>query len=325
MVAERGRGEGGRGGGRRRRRRRVPALVAPTEGGGHRDPGATAADGTDGREKDEGLRRASPRPGDPGTPSAAAAAAAEGSGSGLGLRLGRGARAEKNPTTSTLRAKWQRLSHTGTARPALRMRPPPARTNPSRGSGGKRVIFSGQDGSTVTSRGTGAAFWGETEGSATAAGRLRAAPRQEPASHSPAPPPSAGTPRVTALMPHVMPSRPQPAGQGPGWSGSTQFGGGGGGKKAMGQKRGERFPLRRLRWHLCWAAPRQPQAGLPQIRPVRPRRRPVGRAKRRAARDPESCSSCSLMRRSQTQPRGFLLGTLLQGSHPEQDGEDQAY
>lgn len=55
MVAERGRGEGGRGDGgggrwRRRRRRRVPALVAPTEGGGHRDPGA-AAEG--GREKDE--------------------------------------------------------------------------------------------------------------------------------------------------------------------------------------------------------------------------------------------------------------------------------
>lgn len=58
MVAERGRGEGGRGdgggsSGRRRRRRRVPALVAPTEGGGHRDPGAAAAEDGDGREKDE--------------------------------------------------------------------------------------------------------------------------------------------------------------------------------------------------------------------------------------------------------------------------------
>lgn len=64
MVAERGKGEGGRGGGgsssgRRRRRRRVPALVAPTEGGGHRDPGA--ADG-DGRKADERAEASLPSP-----------------------------------------------------------------------------------------------------------------------------------------------------------------------------------------------------------------------------------------------------------------------
>jgi len=61
MVAERGRGEGGRGGGgrRRRRRRRAPALVAPTEGGGHRDPGAAAEDG---REKDERAEESLPSP-----------------------------------------------------------------------------------------------------------------------------------------------------------------------------------------------------------------------------------------------------------------------
>lgn len=57
MVAERGEGGGRSGGGsssgRRRRRRRVSALVAPTEGGGHRDPGAADRDGrkTDERAK----------------------------------------------------------------------------------------------------------------------------------------------------------------------------------------------------------------------------------------------------------------------------------
>lgn len=57
MVAERGRGEGGRddGGGsngRRRRRRRVAALAAPKEGGGHRGAG----NGGGGRRQPEGGR-----------------------------------------------------------------------------------------------------------------------------------------------------------------------------------------------------------------------------------------------------------------------------
>lgn len=75
MVAERGRGEGGRGdgggsNGRRRRRRRVAALAAPKEGGGHRGAGTAAEDG-DSPKEDEG----SLRPGDPGTSSEATAGA----------------------------------------------------------------------------------------------------------------------------------------------------------------------------------------------------------------------------------------------------------
>lgn len=69
MVAERGRGEGGRGdggsNGRKTRRRRVAALVAPEEGGGHRGAG-TVADGDSPKEDESSLR-----PGDPGTSSEA--------------------------------------------------------------------------------------------------------------------------------------------------------------------------------------------------------------------------------------------------------------
>jgi len=43
------------------------------------------------------------------------------------------------------------------------------------------------------------------------------------------------------------------------------------------------------------------------------------RARRPAARDPERHSPCLLSQRSQTQPQGFLPGTLLQGLFPEQD------
>lgn len=167
MVAERGRGEGGRGDGggssgrRRRRRRRVPALVAPTEGGGHRDPGA-AAD-RDGREKDERAeeRLSSPR---------RCRDVLEGEGRSERKRLGsapvprQGASAESSCAASTHHSKWQRLSHTGAARPAPRMRALPARTKRSGPRGGARegeeniMLCSRRESSAITSLDIGAPF-----------------------------------------------------------------------------------------------------------------------------------------------------------------------
>lgn len=141
MVAERRRGEGGRGDGgggrRRRRRRRVPALVAPTEGGGHRDPGA-AAEG--GREKDERAESLSSPTRAPGRPRRWREERAGAPGSAAEPRPGSERGAERSCAASTDHSKWQRLSHTGAALPAPRDSALPARTKRSGSPGGKQNL-----------------------------------------------------------------------------------------------------------------------------------------------------------------------------------------
>lgn len=110
----------------------MPALVAPTEDDWHRDPGAAVEDGS-GREKDErtGQRLFSPRrPLD----------VFEGDGRS-GQERAEAPRAAPVPrhrsehgascADRTDRPKWQRLSHTGTALPALRNLALPAGTKRS--------------------------------------------------------------------------------------------------------------------------------------------------------------------------------------------------
>ncbi|XP_055559440.1 translation initiation factor IF-2-like [Falco cherrug] len=217
MVAERGRGEAGRGDGGggsssgRRCRRRVPALVAPTEGGGHRDPGA-AADG-DGREQDErageplfARRSRDVREGDSRSASARERAQEQLRGQHRALKM------------AAPESQRHRPARTAQARSA-------ARTKPSGPGGGQNLVlqaarlsggftrhrrsFSGEQQRRVQQRQT----------------TSEPPPHQESGAHFPAPPPprNAVTPRVTALVRHVMPSGAQPPGQGPGWGCSTQF------------------------------------------------------------------------------------------------------
>lgn len=141
----------------------MAALVAPTEGGGHRDPGAAAAGG-DGEEKDEGAEESLSSPRRPRD-------VLEGDGRSeqkrLSLRpcLGSGASAEPSCAARTHDSKWQRLSHTGTALPALRRRALPARTKRSGARSGAQAAAL-----RAVRLGSGAASHGRSsEGSAAAA------------------------------------------------------------------------------------------------------------------------------------------------------------
>ncbi|XP_040978768.1 5E5 antigen-like [Aquila chrysaetos chrysaetos] len=279
MVAERGRGEGGRGdgggsSGRRRRRRRVPALVAPTEGGGHRDPGAAAEeeDG-DGREKDERAEASlsSPR---------RSRDVFDGDGRSerkrLGLRLclgtggsERGAELRgQDPPLKMAAPESHRHRPARTTQARSDGRVPSARASPppSRGGGAQNVVLQAVrlSGSLASHRHS---CSGETEGRVRRRQSIsEPSPHQELGSHFPAlpPPPPTVTPRATALLPHVMPSGAWPAGQGPGWGCSTQFSAEGGergqGRKAQREEGDAAPPLPSLRGYLPGAPPPPPPA-----------------------------------------------------------------
>lgn len=104
------------------------------------DPGAAAEDG---REKDERAEESlsSPR---------RSRDVLEGDGRserkrlGLRLCLGTGASAETSCAARTDHSKWQRLSHTGAALPAMRKRALPARTKRSGPRGGTECFAPGR-------------------------------------------------------------------------------------------------------------------------------------------------------------------------------------
>lgn len=217
MVAERGRGEGGRGdggsNGRKRRRRRVAALVAPKEGGGHRGAG-TVADGDSPKEDESSLR-----PGDPGTSSEATTGA---SGS--------------TAICVWLSARERRARAAARQERALKMAAPeshrcrPARTAQARSAGayqalgpaGERDLGCGSGGPATASLSAGAPFW-EIERGDNKCGR--ALPSRQ---HTKKPGGSClllRPPGAPCLCPRASRG---PEGRGPGWSCSTLRSGRGG-------------------------------------------------------------------------------------------------